>query len=279
MTAFGEEIPGLESPKQPGDVRSPAPDPHLRLHTRFHSRFLPDDRDVIVYLPPGYEEQPDRRFPALYMSDGQNLFDPATSFIKGRTWQMRETADRLILDGEIEPLIIVGIYNSPHRLEEYTHARDHNMRGGNAGNYGRMVVRELKPFIDGEYRTLAGTAHTALGGSSLGGLVTLYLGLKHTDTFFKLAVFSPSVWWNHKSIIGYVNDYEGPPFPRIWLSMGSDEGRRAQPDVDLLYKRLVANGWRPEIDVHYERIAGGTHDETAWAGQVAAMLRFLFPVE
>ncbi len=247
------------------------------MHPEFHSEFLPDDRNVIVYLPPGYEHEPHRGYPVLYMHDGQNLFDPETSFIRGRTWEIREHADRLILAGDIEPLIVVGIYNTPRRLEEYTHARDRRMGGGLAGKYGQMLVHELKPWIDDRYRTRPGEADTGLGGSSLGGLVSLYLGLLHAETFGKLAVMSPSVWWNHKSIVGFLNEYEGPPWPRIWLDVGDSEGKRSHQDVELLYKQLLVNGWRPEVNLHYQMVEGGTHDESAWAARVGDMLRFLFP--
>jgi enterochelin esterase-like enzyme len=250
----------------------------LVLHPHFHSRFLSDDRDLIVYLPPGYDSA-DRRYPVMYMHDGQNLFDPETSFIRGRTWQVREHADNLVISDDIEPLIIVGIYNTPRRLEEYTHARDRRMGGGEAEAYGRLLVQELKPWIDQEYRTLTDEANTAMGGSSLGGLVTLYLGLLHAETFGKLAVMSPSVWWNHKSLLGFVNEYDGPPWPRIWLDVGDNEGKRTHGDVELLYKRLVVNGWKPEVNLHYQMVHGGTHDEAAWAARVGDMLRFLFPAK
>lgn len=272
------EIPALEPDSADApEPETAEPDPRLRLHPQFHSRFLTEDRDIIVCLPPGYEESPETRYSVLYMHDGQNLFDPATSFVRGRTWQMKESSEALTAAGEIEPLIIVGIYNTPRRIDEYTHAQDAKHQGGNADDYGRMIVDELKPFIDAEYRTLPGEDNTAMGGSSLGGLVTLYLGVQHAAVFSRLAVFSPSIWWNYKSILSFVNDYEGPPWPKIWLSMGSAEAKRAQPDADLLYKRLVVNGWKPEITIHYERVPGGTHDETAWAEQVKPMLRFLFP--
>jgi enterochelin esterase-like enzyme len=251
----------------------------LVMHPGFHSDSLPDDRDVIVYLPPGYEGEPLRSYPVLYMQDGQNLFDPETSFIRGRTWEIREHADRLILGGDIEPLIVVGIYNTPRRLEEYTHARDRRMGGGQADKYGQMLVYELKPWIDGKYRTRPGGTDTGLGGSSLGGLVSLYLGLLHNETFGKLAVMSPSVWWNHKSIVGFLNEYEGPPWPKIWLDVGDSEGKRAHQDVDLLYKQLIVNGWRAEVSLHYQMVEGGTHDESAWAARVSDMLRFLFPAK
>jgi len=258
------------------------PHPRLRSHPKFHSRFLPDDRDVTVYLPPGYDEEHWRDYPVLYLQDGQNLFDPRTSFIPGRTWQVAETADATIEAGEVEPLIIVGIANTgEHRLAEYTPTRDWKMGGGDANKYGDLLLQDLLPFIASTYRVRPGIDSTGLGGSSLGGLVTLYLGLEHADLFGRLAVMSPSVWWNHKSIIGYVNE-TAPGIrhhPRIWLDVGDAEGRRTLADAELLSRRLEASGWKPERDLHYERVPGGTHDETAWAQRVAPMLRFLFPME
>ena len=268
----------------PPDSTSPdAPlHPRLRWHPRFHSRFLPDDRDVTVYVPPGYDDEPDRSYPVLYLQDGQNLFDPRTSFIPGRTWQVAETADAVIEAGEVEPLVIVGIANTgEHRLAEYTPTRDWKMGGGDADKYGDLLIQDLLPFIASTYRIRSGVESTGLGGSSLGGLVTLYLGLEHTDIFGKLAVMSPSVWWNHRSIIGYVNE-TAPRLrhhPGIWLDVGDAEGRRTLADAELLRRRLEANGWKAERELHYESVPGGTHDETAWAQRVAPMLRFLFPAE
>lgn len=262
----------------PEDRLSTTPHPRLRLHPRFHSRFLPDDRDVMVYLPPEYAADTRKRFPVFYMHDGQNLFDPRKSFIPGRTWQVRETADSMILVEDVEPLIIVGIHNTgERRLAEYTPTRDWKMGGGEANSYGKLLTGELMPFINSEYRTLQGPEHTGMGGSSLGGLVTLYLGLKYSTTFGKLAVMSPSVWWDHKSILGYLNEFEGPPWPRTWLDVGDSEGPKALGDVNLLYRRLLAKGWREAETLHCERVKGGTHDEAAWARRMGPMLRFLFP--
>lgn len=267
-------------PELPDEPLLPGEHPRLRFHPQFHSRFLADDRDVTVYLPPGYEEQPERRFPVLYMHDGQNLFDPRTSFVPGRTWQVAETADATIQAGEVEPLIVVGIANTgDRRLAEYTPTHDWKMGGGEANKYGELLVEELLPFIAARYRVLAGAENTGLGGSSLGGLVTVYLGLKYPQIFGKLAVLSPSVWWNHKAIVGYVNE-KAPRLrrhPRMWLDVGEAEGKRTMSDADLLARRLQTIGWRPDVDLHYEHIPGGTHDEAAWAQRVGPMLRFLFP--
>ena len=255
--------------------------PHDRLivHCGFRSRILPDRRDLIVYLPPEYEADALRHYPVLYLHDGQNLFDPETSFIKGRTWQVREAADAAIAAGEVEPLIIVGVYNTgDRRLAEYTHERDWQMGGGEADSYGALLTRELMPWIAEHYRVRAGREHTGLGGSSLGGLVSLYLGLKYPEVFGRLAVLSPSVWWNHKSILGVLN--ETAPLlrhlPRIWLDVGDREGRTTLKDTELLAKRLRAQGWRDEESVHFEKVLGGTHDEASWALRVGPMLRFLF---
>jgi len=254
--------------------------PRLRLHPQFHSQYLADDRDVTVYLPPGYEEHQDRHYPVLYLHDGQNLFDPRTSFVPGRTWQIAETADAVIGRREAEPLIIVGIANTgERRLAEYTPTRDPKMGGGDADQYGKLLTRELLPFIRSNYRIQAGPEHTCLGGSSLGGLVSLYLGMQYPEIFGRLAILSPSIWWHHKSIVGYVNE-RAPALsrrPRIWLDAGDAEGRKTLADADLLNRRLKANGWREGFDFHYEKVPGGTHDEAAWAQRVGPMLKFLFP--
>jgi predicted alpha/beta superfamily hydrolase len=258
------------------------PHPRLKLHRGFTSRYLPSDRDVVVYLPPGYNREPERSYPVLYMHDGQNLFDPQTSFIAGRTWQVREQADAAIEAGEAEPLVIVGIYNTgERRLAEYTHERDPQRGGGEADKYGKLLTRELMPWIASQYRVRTDRASTGMGGSSLGGLVTLYLGLKYAAVFGRLGVMSPSVWWAHKSILGCVNEYAPGIWekPRMWLDVGDSEGRKTLRDAEQLMRRLKANGWKPEETLHFERVHGGTHDEASWATRVRPMLRFLFPAQ
>src|SRR5882672_7404931 len=124
----------------------------IRMHKSFHSKILNNDRDVLVYLPPGYDPAKGKHYSVFYMHDGQNLFDGATSFIPGQEWRVDETAQRLITAGKIEPLIIVGIYNTgKDRINEYTPAEDAKYKGGKADLYGRMLVEELKPFIDTAY--------------------------------------------------------------------------------------------------------------------------------
>jgi predicted alpha/beta superfamily hydrolase len=250
----------------------------LRKHEQFHSRFLRNQRDLIVYLPPGYDEQPWRHFPVLYLHDGQNLFDGTTSFIYGMDWHVGQTADHFIGTGAVEPLIIVGIYNTGKaRIREYTPTRVPRLGGGRADRYAKFLIKEVKPFIDGEYRTLSGPPHTGLGGSSLGGLVSLYLGLKMPQIFGKIAALSPSVWWNQRVMHRFLASARVHARPRIWLDIGTKEGPRIVQDVEQFRDVLLEKGWQYGRDLHYERIEGAEHNEAAWARRVGPFLQFLYP--
>lgn len=216
----------------------------------------------------------------LYLQDGQNLFDQATAFL-GNEWGLDETAEQMIEQGAIQPLIMVGIYNvGVRRIGEYTPVRDHRGRGGLARRYGRLLVDDLKPFIDRHYRTSQSPLDTGLGGSSLGGLVTLYLGLEYPEVFGKLAVMSPSVWWGGRDILDRVRRLQGHLPLRIWLDVGTAEGRypqRIAQDVDALCQALVSKGWRLGEDLAYHVDDGGGHNELAWGQRAREALRFLFP--
>ena len=159
------------------------------------------------------------------LHDGQNLFDGATSFIPGQEWRVDETAQALIAAGKIEPLIIVGIYNAgKDRINEYTPAEDAKYKmGGKADLYGRMLVEELKPFIDSHYRTKKDARHTGLGGSSLGGLLALSLGLWFPNVFTRLIAMSPSVWWDDQAIVKMVSELDRKLPLKIWLDTGTNE--------------------------------------------------------
>lgn len=257
----------------------------VRLHANFHSRILNNDRNVIVYLPPGYEKNRKMRYPVFYMHDGQNLFDGATSYIPGQEWRVDETAESLIKAQRIEPLIIVGVYNTGmERVNEYTAAADPKYKaGGKADLYGRFLVEELKPFIDKTYRTKTDGSHTGLGGSSLGGLISLYLGLKYPKVFTRIAVVSPAVWWADNQIVHYTAAESRKPPLRIWLDIGTKEGRdakEAQKTVDdarLLKSTLIGKGWREGKDLKYFEGEGAEHNEKAWAARTPAIFEFLFP--
>ena len=253
-------------------------DSQLRRHAQFHSEFLEHDRDVLVWLPPGYEGSTNDRYPVLYMHDGQNLFEPDTAFLKGEYWRVGETASALIEHGRITPLIVVGIYNTGEaRVDEYTPTDDVKLGGGQADDYGRMLIEELKPLVDRTYRTRTDRESTGIAGSSLGGLVSLHLAFNHPAVFGRVAALSPSVWWGRKAILKTIREARSKPKSRLWVDMGTGEGRRGLDDARLLKAALVGLGFADGVDLHYAEYEGATHTEHAWSERVGPMLEFLFP--
>ena len=260
--------------------------PHgtLRLHRRFHSRGLRNCRDVVVWLPPGYGRGR-RRHPVVYFQDGQNILDPLTAFL-GNSWRAGETAARLIRAGEIVAPIMVGVYNTGfNRMNEYAPtsgeftgwAGEKCLSNGDAKRYARFFVHELKPFIDARYLTRSGPRTTAVAGSSMGALVSLYLALWHPRTFGHVGALSPSVWWDNRVVLRDFSALRKKPDVRVWLDTGT-----AEPGwevVGLLRDTLVARGWQPGGDLQYHEAAGGEHTESAWAERLGEVLGFFFPRE
>lgn len=248
-----------------------------RLETLpFASKVFGNTRQVTIYLPAGYDDRPEQRYPVLYMHDGQNLFDPNRSFIPGQHWRLREAADAVIGERKARPMIIAGIDNTgASRIDEYTPTRDVQRKaGGRADDYGRMLLEELKPLIDESYRTLPDRESTAVGGSSLGGLLSMHLVLAHPQAFSAAAVMSPSVWWDNRAILEELDRFDSRR-ARIWLDCGGREGFEALKDVRLLRDKLRAKGWGlGELKYHEDRRAD--HSERAWAARAPLMLEFLF---
>lgn len=183
----------------------------------------------------------------------------------------------MLASKEIEPLIIVGVAHGgtqEDRFDEMTPTRVMG-KGGKADLSGRMLGEELKPFIDAEYRTLTNAAHTGLGGSSLGGLASLYLGIKYPGTFGKIAVMSPSVWWDNKVIVRNVKALQSRPPLRIWLDVGTEEGPTTL--VKELRDALVGKGWALNADLVYFEAKGARHTEQAWAQRFGQVLKYLVP--
>jgi len=228
---------------------------NIKRHRAFPSGILGNRRDVLVYLPPGYSRFSQKRYPVLYVHDGQNVFDAATAFA-GVEWGMDETAERLILAGAIEPLIIVAVANTGQdRIHEYAptravidrKAKRKTRSRGLARLYAQFLIEELKPEIDKKYRTKREAEFTGLGGSSLGGLVTLAIGILYPHAFTRLMVMSPSVWWDDFAIYRLVDSIQVKPPLKIWLDTGTAEPgwERARE----LRDRLGEKGWKLRRDL------------------------------
>jgi predicted alpha/beta superfamily hydrolase len=251
----------------------------LAHYADIDSKFLTETHDVVVCTPPGYDTNPDQRYAVVYLHDGQNVFDEYPMAPFGVQWGVDTTARALMHAGAIEPLILVAIGNAGReRIDEYTPTRDaaHDA-GGLADRYGQMLAYEIKPFIDRHYRTRPGAGNTAMIGSSLGGLLTLHLGLSHPAIFGKLALMSPSVWWDDRWIVRQlVTAVGGRPDLQIWLDVGSLEKRMLR-GARLLCRVLQRRGWRLGDDLEYVEIDNALHDERSWGLRIGRVLRFLFP--
>jgi predicted alpha/beta superfamily hydrolase len=256
---------------------------NIKRHRAFPSRILGNRRDVLVYLPPGYSRFSWRRHSVLYLQDGQNVFNAATSFA-GVEWGMDETAERLIRGNLIEPIIIVAVANTgDDRIHEYAptpgvidaKAKRKRRSKGLAPEYAHFLMDELKPFIDRTYRTKRGPEFTALGGSSLGGLVTLVIGVLYPEVFRRLLVMSPSIWWDDFAVYRLVDTIEQKPPLKIWLDTGTAEP--GWEHARELGSRLIEKGWKLHKDLEYLEAQGADHSEGAWAARVEPALRFLFP--
>ena len=238
---------------------------------------------MLVYLPPSYGRFSTERYPVLYLHDGQNVFDAATSFA-GVEWCVDETLQNLIRRRLTEPLIVVAVANTgDKRIDEYApspgpifeSALEEKRSNGLGRQYGRFLIEELKPYIDKKYRTRPEAEFTGLGGSSLGGLITMALGLWFPNVFRRLIVMSPAVWWDDEIIVQMVEELDEKLPLKIWLDTGTNEPgwERARGLRDA----LVEKGWKLFDELQYTEVKGAEHTEGAWAQRIDPALRFLFP--
>lgn len=284
----------------------------LVLHREINSRVLQKSRTVAVWLPPGYQESSDR-YPVFYLMDGQNLFDAATSAF-GVEWQADETAMRLIEQKRIPPLILVGVWNTADRIEDYTPDRDElYRRGGNADVFLEFLCEDLKPYIDQTYRTRTEAHWTAIGGSSLGGLFALYAGQQRPEIFARCAAISPSLGWADERQLIQIEKTSASAFAgihRLWVDMGDSEGtdsdmRNRNADRLRRLERCLSAMRRTPLSDAEDRIPGSIrsdtddlrddhessrgwrcvvvpdagHDEHAWSERFGDILEFLWADE
>lgn len=233
----------------------------------FYSRFLKNERDIIIWFPPSYNYS-FKRYPVLYMQDGQNLFNPNTSFI-GYDWRVDETALNLIEAGLMEEIIVVGIYNTRYRLEEY------NLFTRKGINYSKFITAELKPFIDDHYRTSPDRNNTAVSGSSLGGLYSFQLFWSLNHIFGKAACLSNSFWIDDKRIFNFVNDYSPSADSKLYIDCGTNE-KELLDDNKLMDKTIKKLNLFDNSKYKFHLEAGASHTETDWAARFEIPLKFLF---
>ncbi|SHH44112.1 alpha/beta hydrolase [Thermosipho atlanticus] len=243
----------------------------LEIIENFYSPELNNKRNIIVYLPPGYDEN--EKYPVLYMHDGQNLFDSKTSFI-GIEWGIDETLDNLITTGKIDPIIVVGIYNSSDRLAEYSPWYDSYYKDGGKGDkYLEFIVNSLKPFIDSHYSTKKESNY--IGGSSMGGLISLYAISKY-DIFSGAIVMSPSLFFGDGKIFNYVS--QNPPAnAKIFLYVGKKES--SDPTFLENVRKLERILKKNFVNVKYIEDPEGIHNEVYWAKRFPEAVEWILEVK
>lgn len=240
-----------------------------RIHRGIQSEGLPP-RDIIVWLPEGYEKEPDRRYPVIYMHDGQNVFDASTSAF-GTEWQVDECLDSLIRQKVIPPVIAVGIYNTRWRTAEYT--------PGDTGTiYMDFVANTLKPFIDSAYRTRPEPEHTITGGASAGGLIAFMLAWEHPEAFSKAICMSSAFKIKAIDYVKTVSE-SGTVNRNLYFYIyigGVDLESRLRPGNDEMIEAIENKGLKNKLNYTYVVDDKGRHSEATWAMQFPnAMLHCL----
>jgi predicted alpha/beta superfamily hydrolase len=227
-------------------------------------------RDVLIWLPPGYREDRSRRYPVLYLHDGQNKIDAATSFA-GTEWDVDRAATELILRGAIEPMIMVAIYNSPDRLHEYN-----PLDRGYA--YSCFIMTEIMPVIDAEFRTEGGRRNAVMG-SSMGGLISMAMLVWNPTHFFAAAALSPSLWALRRAggPEAWIKRHDPPSLPvKLYLDHGTKGAEaRVAPLAKEVKDCFLAAGL-PSAAIKYTVARGGEHNEKSWGVRVDKPLKFLF---
>jgi len=230
---------------------------------------LRNRRGVDVYLPASYE-QGRRRYPVVYMQDGQNLSDPSIAFC-GNTWRLLEGL-RWLAGRGIEP-IVVGIHNTAERLAEYSPFEDLKHGGGDGDRYARFLIDTVKPRLDANYRTRKDRASTVVAGSSMGGLISLYAFFRRPSPFGAAAVLSPSIWFGGREILPFVQNARLTR-GRLYLDVGTNEGAATLRDARTLNRVLRRRGYKGDA-LRYLEAQGGQHREADWAWRLPQALEFL----
>jgi predicted alpha/beta superfamily hydrolase len=240
------------------------------LDTHFFMPQLNRHRTIYIYLPPDYHTS-NKKYPVLYVQDGQNLFNEATAFAK--EWKIDKTLNQLHKRKDYGA-IVVGIANGGHdRNNEYAAWHRNRLGGGEADNYLKFIAESLKPHIDTHFRTLPQAHNTALVGSSMGGLFALYGVLKRSDIFGKAGVLSPSLWFN--SQIYEFAQHHIQPQNKVYIVGSKTESRFMHDSLQGMYWSL-RNGGLPDNHLHVVLKDRGRHNERFWGTEFKKMYLWLF---
>lgn len=239
---------------------------------KYHQNVEGDDvltRDLIVWLPPNYNNDIDKEYPVIYMHDGQNIIDPATSSF-GTDWSVDEICDSLIRSKQIYPIIVVGIYNTKDRNEEYH-------PGDKGDSYLRFVIEKVKPLIDESYRTKPAREYTLTGGSSSGGIASFMLAWEYSEIFSKALCMSPAFKIDDIDYVKNVSTYNGDKKPLKFYIDNGGVGLelKLQPGIDEMIEALENKGYVKDMDFLWVLDKDAQHNESAWAKRYPDAIKWL----
>jgi predicted alpha/beta superfamily hydrolase len=244
---------------------------NYRIHESVHSNFLRFDRRVIVWLPPSYAKDRKRRYPVLYMHDGQQVFDPQTSTWK-QDWEIDEWCAKLIAQKQLKDIIVVAAYSTEDRFVEYNPSL-----GG--PQYARFMIEELKPFIDKEYRTLPGRESTAVAGASMGGTISFFLAWTRPDIYFGTACLSPAFRFkNDQFCMDLVRGTPRPPDSQLYFycGLGDSTEQELAEGMNEMVGLLETCGFKRGGKLRVTEDMSARHNEAAWAKHSKEWLLYLF---
>ncbi|XJS09698.1 alpha/beta hydrolase [Aerococcaceae bacterium WGS1372] len=268
---------------------------YLKIQT--HHLTIPyyrEKRRVRVMTPKDYDIDTDRHYPVLYMHDGQNVFYSKEAFV-GHSWKVIPTVKNNL---HLPRMIIVAVDNAnEHRLDEYSpwvteleKNEEHSDAGGDGFAYGEWFVNELKPFIDTNYRTLSDKSNTLLAGSSMGGIITAFMGAAYPDIFGVLGVFSLASWFSERQFLEFIDRHPLDPATRVYIQVGTDEGdatdrsfldgkmNQAYIDASLRYYNTMLQNGHPLENTWLRILADERHHEVYWARHFGEFLNFAYNV-
>jgi predicted alpha/beta superfamily hydrolase len=228
-------------------------------------------RRITALLPHDYHET-DRRYPVLYLQDGQNLFDDYAPF---GSWELRRQLARLKDKGLGDVIVVAIDHAEDERIAEFTPSQKTKLGVGDGKKYARFLAETLKPWVDLKYRTLPGVEHTGIGGSSMGGLISIYAVTQHPELYSRLMIFSPSLWVS-PSLAELFNRETSTFSGKIYLYGGRREGSELITLLNRFKNSLTLNPNRHAIDVELNIRDDGEHNEKAWGQEFPRALKWLF---
>jgi len=265
-------------PAPPPRASTAGPGVHV-LAQRLAMPGLARERSLRLYLPPSYESSSTRRYPVIYMHDAQNLFDEATSSY-GSEWGVDETMDEFARTRGFEAIVVGIDHGGDERIHELSPWTNPKYGAAQGEQYMAFVVDTVKPFIDAHYRTMPDREHTALAGSSLGGLMTHYALLAYPQVFGKAAIFSPSYWYSNE-VYTQTAAHPWRPDTRVYVYIGGQEGEESEADVERMLPLLLPPcdpACRPRPQLTYHVVPQARHDERAWRAEFPRAIAWLFDV-